>query len=364
MLRRLSALLVTLMLAYPAIAATPFWGARHSKPIDTLPSDLKPGEWIWDARTSANGPIVVVASLTEQRAYVYRNGILIGVATTSSGRSGYDTPIGVFTILQKDKDHRSSIYNNAEMPYTQRLTWGGVALHAGGLPGYPSSHGCVHLPSEFARQLFEVSPMGMTVVISAEGESPHDIAHPRHFSPVDARTGEAAIQQTLAGDEAFHWQPELSPSGPVSLLLSGADRQVFVYRNGIEIGRSRIAMRDPTRPLGTHVMIVNQDEPAVPGKPAPAPAKTGPNWMLIGVAGRTEEDGKPANPDAVANVVIPRVFEESVYPLLTPGVTMLVTDLPVLVSTTGVKLDVLNDDPPTRSAPAAGAKGKVAASSP
>ena len=362
MLRRLSALLVAAVFAFPAIAATPFWGARHSSSVDTLPSQLKPGEWIWDARTSASGPIVVVASLTEQRAYVYRNGIIIGVATTSSGRSGYDTPIGVFTILQKDKDHRSSIYNNAEMPYTQRLTWGGVALHAGGLPGYPSSHGCVHLPSEFAKQLFEVSPMGMTVVISAEGESPHDTVHPRGFSPVDARTGEVAIQQTLAGDEAFHWEPELSPTGPVSLLLSGADRQVFVYRNGVEIGRSRIAMRDPTKLLGTHVMIVKQDEPAVPGKPVPV--KTGPNWMLIGVAGHAEEDGKPANPDAVANVVIPRVFEESVYPLLTPGVTMLVTDLPMLVSTTGVKLDVLNDDPPTRSAPPVGATSKVAAPKP
>jgi hypothetical protein len=362
MLRRLFTVLAVTLFALPAIAATPFWGARRSSSVDTLPSQLKPGEWIWDARTSASGPIVVVTSLTEQRAYVYRNGIIIGVATTSSGRSGYDTPIGVFTILQKDKDHRSSIYNNAEMPYTQRLTWGGVALHAGGLPGYPSSHGCVHLPSQFAKLLFDVSPMGMTVVISAEGESPHDTVHPRGFSPVDARTGEAAIQQTLAGDEAFHWDPALSPTGPVSLLLSGADKQVFVYRNGIEIGRSRIAMRDSTKLLGTHVLIVKQDEPVAEGQPAPA--RTGPNWMLIGVAGHAEEDGKPANPDAVSNVVIPRVFEESVYPLLTPGVTMLVTDLPMLVSTTGVKLDVLNDDPPTRSAPAIGASSKVAAPKP
>ncbi len=349
MLRRLPAFLVATLLTFPALAGTPFWGARHSNSIDTPPTTLKPGEWIWDARTSASGPIVVVASLTEQRAYVYRNGIIIGVATTSSGRSGYDTPVGVFTILEKDKDHRSSIYNNAEMPYSQRLTWGGVALHAGGLPGYPSSHGCVHLPSEFARHLFEISPMGMTVVISAEGQSPQDTVHPSGFSPVDARTGELAAAQTLAGDEAFHWQPELSPEGPVSVLLSGADRQVFVYRNGIEIGRSRIAKRDPSKLLGTHVLMVKQDPLLVPGKPAPA--KTGPNWILVGITGHTDEDGKPANPDAVSNVVIPRVFEESVAPLLTPGVTRLVTDSPMLASTTGVKLDVLNDDPPTRSAP-------------
>ena len=357
MLRRLPVFLVATLLALPAFAATSFWGARHSNSIDTLPSTLKPGEWIWDARTSTSGPIVVVASLTEQRAYVYRNGIIIGVATTSSGRSGYDTPVGVFTILQKDKDHRSSIYNNAEMPYTQRLTWGGVALHAGGLPGYPSSHGCVHLPSEFARHLFDVSPMGMTVVISAEGQSPPDTVHPSGFSPVDARTGELATQQTLAGDEAFHWQPELSPEGPVSVLLSGADRQVFVYRNGIEIGRSRIAKRDSSQLLGTHVLMVKQEAVAVAG--GAAPAKTGPSWMLVGIAGHADEDGKPANADAVSNVVIPRVFEESVAPLLTPGVTMLVTDLPMLTSTTGVKIDVLNDDPPTRSAPTVAASATL-----
>lgn len=78
-----------------------------------------------------------------QKAYVYRNGVLIGVATVSAGRPGHLTPTGVFTILQKQKEHRSTIYDGAPMPYMERLTWGGIALHAGGLPGYPESHGCV-----------------------------------------------------------------------------------------------------------------------------------------------------------------------------------------------------------------------------
>jgi hypothetical protein len=97
---------------------------------------------------------------------VYRNGIRVGVATISSGRKGYETPTGVFTILQKDKDHHSNVYDNAPMPYQQRLTWSGVALHAGGVPGYPESHGCVHLPTAFAEKLFAASNMGMTVVVS------------------------------------------------------------------------------------------------------------------------------------------------------------------------------------------------------
>ena len=101
----------------------------------------------------------MIVSLPEQLAYVYRNGVVIGVATVSTGKKGHETPTGVFTILQKDANHHSSLYNNAPMKFQERLTWDGVALHAGGLPGYPSSHGCVHLPSKFAEELFAASPM-------------------------------------------------------------------------------------------------------------------------------------------------------------------------------------------------------------
>ncbi len=153
------------------------------------------------------GPILVLVSLDEQRAYVYRNGIEIGVTTISSGKPGHGTPTGVFVILQKDKNHRSSKYNSAPMPYTQRLTWDGVALHAGGLPGYPSSHGCVHLPSRFSEELFAVSPMGMTVVVASERTSPSAVAHPPAFSPVNPATGAPAIEEHLQDDQVFRLEP-------------------------------------------------------------------------------------------------------------------------------------------------------------
>src|SRR5579871_5281314 len=105
-------------------------------------------------------------------AGVRRNGILIGATTVSTGRPGHLTPTGVFTVLQKQKEHRSTIYDGAPMPHMERLTWGGIALHAGGLPGYPESHGCVHLPSEFAKLLFDISPAGMTVVIASDATAP------------------------------------------------------------------------------------------------------------------------------------------------------------------------------------------------
>ena len=133
---------------------------------------LKPGEWVWAPQIAKSGPVLVYVDLSRQRATVYRNGVRIGVTTISSGKDGYETPTGVFTILEKDRDHRSRTYDDAPMPFQQRLTWKGVALHAGNLPGFPASHGCVRLPLEFAKKLFEVTPMGGTVVIAGGHEDP------------------------------------------------------------------------------------------------------------------------------------------------------------------------------------------------
>lgn len=130
--------------------------------------------------------MVLVVSLDEQRAYVYRNGIAIGVSTISSGKAGKDTPTGVFTILQKNKDHRSNLYNNAPMPYMQRLTWDGIALHGGHLPGYPASHGCVRLPQAFAEKLFGITRFGDSVVVANAKASPASLVHPAVLAPVTA----------------------------------------------------------------------------------------------------------------------------------------------------------------------------------
>ncbi|MFY2764978.1 L,D-transpeptidase [Arenimonas sp. MALMAid1274] len=338
------ALALSLCLAVPEAVAVPFWGAKESRAAGTAPADLKPGEWLWLAQAAPSGPVVVVVSLSEQRAYAYRNGVVIGISTTSSGKQGYETPTGVFTILQKDKDHHSSIYNNAAMPYTQRLTWGGVALHAGGLPGYPSSHGCVHLPSEFARLLFEVSPMGMTVVVAQEGKSPEDVVHPGLFSPVDAATGADDLKPRLPASQDYRWQPEASPEGPVTLLLSGADRRLLVFRGGKEIGRARITLRDPATPLGTQVLVVKDGDS---GQPDPfASGQTMPLWFSIGVPGHETDTTVPLDAQALQRIDLAPEFAMRVRPLLTPGVSVLVTDAPVLPGATGGALDVLTSAPP------------------
>jgi hypothetical protein len=175
---------------------------------------LKPGEYVWEPERAPEGPLLIVASTTEQVAYVYRNGIRIARSSVSTGRPGHPTPTGVFTILEKEVHHTSSIYKGAEMPYMERVTWGGIALHAGDLPGYPDSHGCVRLPLEFSKLLFGVTMKGATVIIADDHSAPAETVHPGLFF---TQSGEESEPET-AGQ--FEWNPEKSTSGPVSLLVS------------------------------------------------------------------------------------------------------------------------------------------------
>ncbi|GAA4001130.1 L,D-transpeptidase family protein [Sphingomonas humi] len=126
---------------------------------------LKPGGYWWSSDMPADGDTEVVVSLEDQRAYVYRAGELIGVTTISSGKPGKDTPPGIFPILEKKKMHRSRKYDDAPMPFMQRIDQYGIALHAGHIPGEPASHGCVRLPAAFAAKLFNMTKVGDRVVI-------------------------------------------------------------------------------------------------------------------------------------------------------------------------------------------------------
>ena len=208
---------------------------------------------------------MIVVSLPQQIAKVYRNGVRIGAAGVSTGKPGHETPTGIFTILNKDKDHRSKTYNNAPMPYSERLTWDGVALHAGGLPGYPESHGCVHLPSRFAELLFGVTSVGITVVIANDATAPVDVVHPGFMAPVDAKGAEDEQPRLPSGD-TWRWQPEKSATGPITVVVSGADRQILVMRNGVEIGRAAITIASPEKPIGTEAFIL-KSEPGSAGEP-------------------------------------------------------------------------------------------------
>lgn len=335
--RRLLPLFLALLLPLAATGeTTPFWGSKAPAPIETPSERLKPGEFTWAPQVAPAGPITVLVSLDEQRAYAYRNGVLIGLATISSGKRGHETPTGVFTTTLKDKNHHSSKYNNAPMPYTQRFTSDGVALHAGGLPGYPESHGCVHLPSEFARLLFDASPVGMTVVVADHRSAPADVQHPPFLAPITDK-GDLANHRRLLPDESVRWEPGKSPAGPVSVLLSGYDSRVVVLRNGVEIGRARISIAQRERPLGTHVYVVKEGGTGAAGR--------GPDWIGVGIVGHMDDAGTRPSPDAMGRIAIPDALLSNLQPLLVPGTTLMVTDAPILEHTTGVEVAVLSSHP-------------------
>lgn len=346
-------LLATILLAasLPPQAAIPVWGAKTSSPADTSPSALAPGQWIWGGDSKALGPMVVLVSLSAQRAYVYRNGLLVAVSTVSSGKAGHETPTGVFTILQKDKDHRSNKYNDAPMPYQERLTWDGIALHAGGLPGYPESHGCIHLPTEFARRLFDATNLGMAVVIAKDTASYSAMANPDVLAPVRAGDGAPADVPPLPSGEAFRWQPQLAPSGPVSLVLSRSDGLLVVLRDGVEIGRSRVTLRQPGLRAGTHAYVMGSG--AMPGDFPQFPGGRAPRWMAISLPGQEDEAGVMLDRDAIDNVVVAPAFVALVQPLLAPGTVLVATDARIAPETTGKPVQVIDAEPPEGAAPTA-----------
>jgi hypothetical protein len=162
-------------LAAPAAGLQDFVTTAQQPVIFNDGTELDPGEFAWRPELAPSGAVEIVVSIPLQRAYVYRGGTMIGVTTVSTGRPGHATPTGSFDILEKRREHYSNLYNNAPMPFMQRLTWDGIALHAGQIPGRPASHGCIRLPLAFARQLFQATRVGATVHILDESPTP-DVA--------------------------------------------------------------------------------------------------------------------------------------------------------------------------------------------
>lgn len=145
--------------------------AREAEPTSESVAMMNPGDFLWNddpaSQQTASG-VRIVVSITDQKMYVYRGAKLMAVSAVSTGKPGHDTPTGDFKILQKQIKHRSSLYDDAPMPYMQRITWDGVAIHAGRDPGYAASHGCVRVPIAFAKRLYAITRVGARVTITDE----------------------------------------------------------------------------------------------------------------------------------------------------------------------------------------------------
>jgi hypothetical protein len=165
---------------------------------------------------SAGDPIMAIVSLRNQRITVYDAQGWILRAPVSSGQKGRETPAGIFSVIQKVEEHYSNLYDDAYMPHMQRVTWSGIALHGGVLPGYPASHGCVRMPFDFAARLFDATRMGLRVIVAPSDAAPVEISHPGLFQSkpgagalTAARSAEAdeaarkAAQARLAAGTAF-----------------------------------------------------------------------------------------------------------------------------------------------------------------
>ena len=262
--------------------------------------------------------MLIVVGLKSQRAIAYRNGIPIGISTVSTGRPGNETPTGVFVILQKHVEHYSNLYDNAPMPYMQRLTWGGIALHAGKLPGYPASHGCVRLPHDFARLLYGVTKRGMTVVITDEAVLPR-------VAPADSLLATAPNPLPVTGDP-MSWNPDRAPAGPVSIVISAADRRAVILRDGQIIGSFPMQISGSIERTSAYLL-----DGVVDGKR---------RWVRIGLPG--QENAQPEN--LRGRIELAEAHRRLIDPIVKIGTTVVITGDSLQRGSTAAPVTVIESD--------------------
>lgn len=316
---RIVALLLALVTSAHAQMERPSFHTKGS-PTGKPTGALKPGEYWWKPQVSPSGPLIILVSVPEQVVHVYRNGILIGRSSVSTGSKGHATPGGVFTILEKKQSHRSKKYDNAPMPNMQRLTWSGIAMHSGNLPGYPASHGCIRMPYDFSQLLFAATAKGGTVVVGdGKVPVPHLASSPGLMLAPDDFTPE--MLRPLAQND-YEWRPERSASGPITMVVSATDKAVYVYRNGNPIGRAAVEVSG-NGALGNHVFSLL--EGTTGRRSFLAPGRDARRWMCVTSAGRRVDAD-----DIASRLRMNPEFADKVYDTISPGTTVIITDQPVV----------------------------------
>jgi L,D-transpeptidase catalytic domain len=303
------------------------------------------------------GPLQIIISIADQRVSLFDNGALIARSSVSTGTQGHPTPLGVFSVISKQRWHRSNIYSAAPMPYMQRITWSGIALHAGVVPGHPASHGCIRLKNDFAIQLWHLTKRGTRVIIAHDDVQPVEITNPHLFKP-KAVSGSPEFQTaTVAGKsisgslvsnaetpEATSLQvPGLAPVGvaakrivPISVFVSRKLSKLFVRQGFSPLFDVPVKIANPEEPLGTHVFTAMefQNEGAAI------------RWTVVSIPeefprmseGATKEREAPAKqtalsvplPDkanaALDRIEIPQDTVERISELLTPASSLIISD--------------------------------------
>jgi hypothetical protein len=318
------------------------------------------------SKDAPKGPLQIIISIADQRISLYDNGGLIARSSVSTGIPHHPTPLGVFTVISKQRWHRSNIYSAAPMPYMQRITWSGIALHAGVVPGHPASHGCIRLTNGFAVRLWHLTKRGTRVIIARGDVQPVEITNPHLFQPKVASGTPESPAATVAGDsvdlaatthgplisnaesqEPANLQvPNPAPAGvapqklgPISVFVSRKLSKLFVRRGFTPLFDGPVKIQNPEEPLGTHVftaMELQNDGAAfrwtVVSMPDEFPSRSdGSTKQRKASAKQITEAKRPAAlPDkanaALDRIEIPQDAVDRISELLTPASSVIVSD--------------------------------------
>jgi hypothetical protein len=321
------------------------------------PTEVKKVEPWKDFGATPKGPLQIVVSIGDQRITLYDNGVRVAQGPVATGMPGYATPMGVFSVIQKDRYHRSNLYSNAPMPYMQRITWSGVALHEGPLPGHPASHGCIRLSHDFASRLWPVTKLGVRVIVARHDVVPVDFTHPRLFVPKpqppepQVAGSEAqkpaeiskSIQLAAATTSRSATSPEMTAptkrTGHVAVFVSRKEKKIFVRQGFAALFDMPVTIDDPDLPLGTHVftaMEVTNNGTGMRWNVMTMPGEQPRNAEPWGKMKTSTQAGSAPKPieakatttpaQALDRIHIPQEAIERIGEILIPGSSLVVSD--------------------------------------
>ena len=336
------------------------------------------------------GPLQIIISVDQQRLHLYGGGEELAEVPIATGVADHPTPLGIFSVVQKSRDHRSNIYSNAPMPFMQRITWSGVALHEGVSLGHPASHGCVRMPHDFAVRLWGMTKLDARVVIARPEVRPLEIFDQRLFvhrdsdsrdalSPAAAPAAEKLLQTAASieadqatdapgradQDAATPNEGEADPpqaddaeviplpppkpaeiaharSGPISVFISGKAKRIYVRQDFLPLFDAPVAIQEPEERLGTHVFTAMEyaddgssfrwNVISMPGEARPAARRPSYGYRfgkfgLVRPGDAGAQDALTEGPrEALDRIEIPRDALDLISELIVPGSSLIISD--------------------------------------
>jgi hypothetical protein len=312
------------------------------------------------------GPLQIIISIADQRVSLYDNGTLVARSSVSTGVRRHPTPLGVFSVVEKQRWHRSNIYSGAPVPYMQRITWSGIALHAGELPGYPASHGCIRLTNDFAIRLWQLTKRGTRVIIARQDVVPAEIANPHLFvsntktasgSPESrviavADSGNKTAAATQASPPSNVDTKEIADAQvagpalpgaapqkaiPISVFVSRKLSRLFVHQGFTPLFDVAVKIQNPEELLGTYLFTVMEPQNegsavrwtvvSIPEQNTSADStkeRKAPKQQIIETTPSVQSSDN-AN-SALDRIEIPQDAVQQISELLTPGSSLIISD--------------------------------------